>query len=282
MKTCYQNFQTLKFASIAKKPRLFLYIFMVAVVFISAAWTMYDTSRPVVYIIGDSTVKNGGNEGIWGWGNIIPEYFDTVQLKIENHAIGGRSSRTFLTDGRWDVIMAKLKPGDYVLMQFGHNDGGALADSSRARGTIKGIGNESREIFNPIKKKQEVVYTYGWYMRKYITDTKAKGAIPIVCSPVPRNSWKDGKVKRDTASYTMWAIQVAQQEGSFFINLNELVCNQYDKLGEENVKTMFTTKDNTHTSKEGATLNAASVVEGIKTLKDCTLAKYVIDSKKAN
>jgi rhamnogalacturonan acetylesterase len=258
------------------------YFFILAVLLLFAAWKQLDDSKPVVYIIGDSTVQNGGNAGIWGWGNMIPAYFDTLQIAIENRAIGGRSSRTFITDGRWDRILTKLKKGDYVIMQFGHNDGNPLADSSRARGTIKGIGNESREIYNPIKKKQEIVYTYGWYMRKYITETKAKGAIPIVCSPVPRNMWKEGKVIRDSTAYTLWASQVAKQESSLFINLNEIVCDKYDKLGEASVKGMFTSKDRTHTSKQGAQLNAASVVEGIKSLKDCTLSKYILASEKVS
>src|ERR1041384_4593852 len=89
---------------------------------------------PTLFIIGDSTVKNGsgkGDGGLWGWGDWIRPYFDSTKIKIENRAIGGRSSRTFLTEGRWDKVLADLKSGDFVLMQFGHNDGGAL-DSGRA------------------------------------------------------------------------------------------------------------------------------------------------------
>ena len=105
----------------------------------------------------------------------MADYFDTSKISIRNHAIGGRSSRTFITEGRWDKILNELKKGDYVIMQFGHNDGGPLDDTARARGTIRGIGEESKEIYNPITKKQEVVHTYGWYMRKYIRETKERG-----------------------------------------------------------------------------------------------------------
>jgi hypothetical protein len=79
-------------------------------------------------------------------------------------------------------------------MQFGHNDASPLDDTARARGTIKGIGDDSTEIYNPIRKINEVVHSYGWYMRRFVKDTKAKGAIPIVCSLIPRDNWKDGKV----------------------------------------------------------------------------------------
>src|SRR3982751_5108695 len=177
--------------------------------------------KPVFYIIGDSTVRNGSGKGadkLWGWGSFMAEEFDTTRIGVTNKAIGGRSSRTFITEGRWDSILVRLKKGDYVIMQFGHNDGGPLDDTSRARGSIRGIGEESKDIYNPIMKKQETVYTYGYYMRKYIRDTKAKGAIPIVCSPIPRNDWKDGKVIRSTDSYAKWAREVAESEGAIFID----------------------------------------------------------------
>lgn len=118
------------------------------------------STRPTLFIIGDSTVKNS-TKGQKGWGEVIGQYFDTNKIKVENHAIGGRSSRTFLTEGRWDKILAELKPGDFVLMQFGHNDGGALNDTSRARGSLKGTGDATEEIDNLMTKKHEVVHTYG-------------------------------------------------------------------------------------------------------------------------
>jgi hypothetical protein len=108
-------------------------------------------------------------------------------------------------------------------MQFGHNDASPLDDTARARGTIKGIGDDSTEIYNPIRKIKEVVHSYGWYMRRFVKDTKAKGAIPIVCSLIPRDNWKDGKVVRSADSYALWAKQIAEQEGAYFIDLNELI-----------------------------------------------------------
>lgn len=234
--------------------------------------------KPVLYIIGDSTVRNGdgtGSNGQWGWGSFIHNYFDTTRIKVSNQAIGGRSSRTFITEGRWEKILATLKKDDYVIMQFGHNDAGPLADTARARGTIRGIGNDSTEIYNPIRKVQEVVYTYGWYMRKYIREAKAKGAIPIVCSPVPRNIWKDGRVERQPNSYAQWAKQVAEEEGVYFIDLRELISVEYDKLGEEKVKHFFV-GDHTHTGKEGAELSADIVIKAIKKLKPAKLEKYLL------
>jgi lysophospholipase L1-like esterase len=204
----------------------------------------------------------------------MAEEFDTTRIGVSNKAIGGRSSRTFITEGRWDSILVRLKKGDYVIMQFGHNDGGPLDDTSRARGSIRGIGEESKDIYNPIMKKQETVYTYGYYMRKYIRDTKAKGAIPIVCSPIPRNDWKDGKVIRSTDSYAKWAKEVAQQEKAYFIDLNDLVALRYEAMGAESVKPFFP-GDHTHTNMDGAKVNRDIVISELKRINPGKIKKYL-------
>ncbi|WP_198315864.1 rhamnogalacturonan acetylesterase [Chitinophaga tropicalis] len=252
-----------------------LLLTIMAVVFISGT----QQNKPALYLIGDSTVKNGKDKGDneqWGWGHFIGEYFDTSRISIHNKALGGTSSRSFQTRGLWDSVLAKLQPGDYVLIQFGHNDGGPLDDTARARGSIKGVGDESKEIYNPILKKQEVVHTYGWYIAKLIREAKQKGAIPVVCSLVPRNVWKDGKVARGSQDYGLWARQTAEKEGALFIDLNALVADVYDREGEEKVaSTYFGTKDHTHTIEAGARLNAAEVVEGIRSLKTLKLNDYL-------
>lgn len=242
-----------------------------------SSFALLQKEKPVFYIIGDSTVKNGdgtGKQGLWGWGDFIANYFDTTKISVRNHAIGGRSSRTFITEGRWDKVLATLKKGDYVIMQFGHNDGGPLDDTARARGTIKGIGTESKEIYNPIMKKQEVVYTYGYYMRKYIRDAKEKGAIPIVCSPIPRNDWKEGKVSRSKDSYAGWAEQVAKEEGAYFIDLNDLIATKYEAMGADAVKPFFP-GDHTHTDNNGAKLNAQTVIDELKKINPANLNSYM-------
>lgn len=236
--------------------------------------------KPVLYLIGDSTVRNGDGSGRnlqWGWGSFIADHFDISRISIRNHAIGGRSSRTFINEGRWDTIRLLLKKGDFVIMQFGHNDGGPLDDTARARGTIRGIGEETKDIFNPITEREETVHTYGWYMRKYIRETKNKRAIPIVCSPIPRNDWKDGKVTRSTESYAKWAKLVAEEEGAFFIDLNDLVATKYEEMGAENVKPFFPA-DHTHTNIEGAKLNAEIVMQALKRIKPGKLIKYLSGS----
>jgi len=231
-----------------------------------------SANQPTLFIIGDSTVRNG-TKGQMGWGEPIAALFDSAKIRVVNRAIGGRSSRTFLTEGRWEKILEELKSGDFVLMQFGHNDSGPLDDTSRARGSIRGTGEETREIDNPITKKQEVVHSYGWYLRQYVRDAKAKGATPIVCSPVPRNIWKTSRVARASGDYGKWAAEVAASEHAAFLDLNELIARRYETMGEEKVKDLFF-GDHTHTNPEGARLNAEIVVAGLKSLSDCPLSRF--------
>jgi hypothetical protein len=110
-----------------------------------------------------------------------------------------------------------------------------------------------------------VVHTYGWYLRQYIREAKAAGVTPIVCSPVPRKSWQDGKVVRSTATYAGWAREVAAQEKVAFIDLNERVARCYDELGVEKVDALFADA-NTHANRLGAELNAAIVAEALRAL----------------
>lgn len=122
---------------------------------------------PTLFIIGDSTVKNGsgkGAGGLWGWGDFLADHLDRTSIAVDNRALGGRSSRTFITEGRWDAVLAAMQPGDFVLMQFGHNDGGPV-NTGRARASLKGNGEETQEVILEATKKTETVHSYGWYMR---------------------------------------------------------------------------------------------------------------------
>lgn len=252
---------------------------LVFVIFSSVAFSLAWTTvrKPSLFIIGDSTVRNGdgrGNNGLWGWGDCIAPLFDTVKIHIENHARGGRSSRTYITEGLWEQVVSQIKPGDYLIMQFGHNDGGSL-DTGRARASLPGNGGEIKSIIIKASGKPEVVHTYGWYIRKYIADARAKGAEVIVCSPIPRNIWKDGKVARATNDYTQWAREAAHSGGAFFIDLNEISSRHFEEIGQETIKTQYFLKDHTHTTLVGAKLNATSVVEGLRKIHGCSLNKYL-------
>jgi len=225
--------------------------------------------------VGDSTVRNGHGDGAnnqMGWGEPFVDYFDLSKVNVVNRAVGGLSSRTYVTQGYWAETLALIKPGDVVLFQFGHNDSGPADDPARARGTINGVGDETREIDNPITKQHEVVHTFGWYMTQYVKETKAKGATPIICSLVPRKIWKDGKIVRNADTYAGWAREVAEREHIGFVDLNEIAAHKYDALGEAAVEPLFG-DPHTHTSLAGAVINAESVVAGLKALPNDPVAK---------
>lgn len=245
---------------------------------ISARQTLANPKLPTIFVVGDSTANNHANGGL-GWGDPFIFCFDTTKVNVLNRAQAGRSSRTFITQGWWDQVLSEMKRGDVVLIQFGHNDAGAINDTTRARGSVPGIGEETEEIDNLLTNKHEVVHTYGWYLRKMISETRAKGAVPVLLSLTVRNIWKDGRVERGSGKFGQWAAEVARSQNVEFIDLTRIIADRYEQMGQERVQRLFG-PDHTHTSPAGAELNAELVVTGLKTLKHCEPCKHL--SKKAN
>jgi len=242
----------------------------IVVVIISA---FVGQDKPALHTIGDSTVRNSNKE-TWGWGTPVAALFDTTKIHVENNAMAGRSTRTFLSEGRWAEVLKSLKPGDFVTMQFGHNEG-SIPDTTKTgrRGVLRGTGEETRVLTWP-DGHVETVHTYGWYLRKFVRETKASGATAIIVSMIPRNEFRDGKVIRADQDFGKWAAEVAAEEHACFVDLNRIVADKYDLLGPDKVKTFFP-GDHTHTNLAGATLNALSVVEGVRAIKDCPLNQYL-------
>lgn len=233
-------------------------------------------TKPTVFFIGDSTVRNVTTPGLLGWGEPLIDLFDSDKINVVNRALGGRSSRTFITEGLWDKVLSELKPGDFVLMQFGHNDGGSLYQG-RARASLKGIGEETEDVILEATGKPETVHTYGWYIRRYIRDAKAKGATPVVMSLVPRNIWNQGKTRLTGAGseYGKWAEEIAQAEGVLFIDLHNIVSRHYETVGEEKVRTQYFLQDHTHTTPKGAAVTARLLAEAIRRTEGCVLGSYL-------
>lgn len=241
-----------------------------------------QTTRPTLWLIGDSTVRNG-TKGQMGWGDPIKVMFDSTKIEVQNRAIGGRSSRSFRTEGKWDQVLKDAKPGDFVIMQFGHNDSGPLVGDDRERGSNRGEGEDTKDV---TKKNgtTEAVHSYGWYMRQYVKEAKDHGLTPIVCSYVPRCPQPDVKKpgarveapSPDLNTYGLWAKNAAESGGAEFVDLYHLVLDRYvGHTPEEVKKQWFTEADNTHTNPDGAKLNAECVVEGIRKLKDQRLTGYL-------
>jgi lysophospholipase L1-like esterase len=228
---------------------------------------------PTLYVVGDSTANS--NAPLRGWGAEIGAYFDPAKINVANRAIGGRSSRTFIGEGRWDKVLSELKPGDFVLIQFGHNDVGDYKDpKAKGRPSIHGEGEETTEAFKSDLTTMETIHSFGWYMRKYAADAKAKGATPILLSMVPHKDWKDGKILRgEQATFVKWTRNAAQVNGALFIDTNEIIAEGFERLGPEKVAPLFG-DTRTHATPEGAKYNAAAVVVGLKALNPNPLARY--------
>ncbi|MDE1176599.1 MAG: rhamnogalacturonan acetylesterase [Edaphobacter sp.] len=226
-----------------------------------------NPALPNIWIVGDSTAQNKKD---WGWGDHFAHYVDTSRINVVNRARGGRSSRTFIHEGAWDEVLKSVKPGDYVLIQMGHNDGGAL-DGAKPRGTLKGIGDEQQEV-TLLDGTHEVVHTFGWYVRKYIDDARAKGAHPMLLSLTIRNIWTDGHIERDMG-YDGFIHQVAEQEKVPYVDMSDVEADRLEKMGPEKTAAFFP-GDHTHTAPDGAEMVASCVAEALKE-QHTDLAQYV-------
>lgn len=230
--------------------------------------------RPVLFTVGDSTMENKDSDpdDMWGWGSVLETVFDTTRITTVNAGKAGRSARTFLDEGRWEKVYNAIRPGDFVAIQFGHNDFGQITKRPY-RAELAGIGDESMTFFMPNLHEYKVVYTYGWYLRKFVDEVLEKGGIPILLSVTPRNIWKDGKIERRNDTYVQWVKEVASQMGCAFVDVHNLSADFFDSIGQEQTAAYYK-KDHTHTSRSGAERNAASFAEGLKAISH-PLADYL-------
>jgi lysophospholipase L1-like esterase len=250
----------------------------------------------VVFITGDSTVKNKDKDedDMWGWGSVANTVFDETKIDIVNAAMAGRSCRTYLNEGRWEKVYNSLKPGDFVLIQFGHNDISPI-DKPKYRGAIA-TADDTCHVYrmqaakedltkqnvidqklksNTLVGSYEVVFSFGWYLKKFIQDVREKGATPILVSLTPRNEWPEGKIERRNDSYGVWYRQVVKDTGVEFVDLHNLAADFYDKkCGSKEKANKYFKKDHTHTSLLGAKTNARCVAQGLKA-NNSPLAKYL-------
>lgn len=232
-----------------------------------------------IYLAGDSTVADYTLEAdfktkrypVTGWGQVFQQFVsgsNLAQLKniikadsalVDDRAKGGRSTRTFFEEGRWREIYESLKKDDIVMIQFGHND--AAADKPERYVNIPG---------------------YKEYLKLYVNQARAKGALPILLTPVARNyPWKDGKLSNVHGDYPQAVKDVAKELNVLMIDLNQLSMDAFAQKGQEYVSAIYFMnlpagkyvaypegqKDNTHFQPEGATEVARLIFEAMKGLK---------------
>ena len=226
---------------------------LMAMSFVSA-----DNKKVTVYLIGDSTmsVKEEKAYPETGWGMPFAHFFD-ASVTIDNRAKNGRSTKSFLSENLWQPVATQLKPGDYVLMQFGHND----------------AAKDKPERYTPPEE-------YKMNLKKFISEARSKKAIPVVLSAVTRRKFgKEGKVEETHPIYAALAKAVAEEEKAAFIDLNERSKTLLEQFGEEHSKWLYLQlepgknpnypegiNDNTHFSEMGAREVAQIVLQELKTL----------------
>ena len=221
-----------------KQVRL-LAVLMVLVLLCTSAINQKTTT---IFVIGDSTaakkdLSKGSPER--GWGMALQCYFDEAFIRVDNHAVNGRSSKSFIGEGRWKQVLDKLQPGDYVVIQFGHND----EKPGETRHTDPGS-------------------TFDYTLAKYVRETREKGGIPILMNPVVRRNFakkqvssvgddeslrnttfKDGANVQEGDSlvdthglYAVAPRDVAQRMNCLFVDANKITHDLEQSLGVEKSK----------------------------------------------
>ncbi len=205
-----------------------------------------------VYIAGDSTVTDQRNEPWSGWGQELPRFF-APGVAVANHAESGRALFSFLWEKRLDKIMSTIKPGDYLFIQFGHND-----------------QKDKREGAGPFT-------TYTQELQEYIAQVRDKDAFPVLVTPMERRRWKGGKPQETLTDYAEAMRQVGKEQNVPVIDLHAMSLKFYAAMGQEGSTSAFVhypantfpdqdkeLKDDTHHNAYGAYELARCVVEGIK------------------
>jgi rhamnogalacturonan acetylesterase len=235
---------------------------LLLLVMMAGGWAR--AAAPAIYLVGDSTVRTT-QEGKAGWGDALMPWLSPNPPRVENQARGGASSRSFQEGGWWKKTLDALRPGDLVLIQFGHNDQGSPKDG---KASLPGIGDEAARLKTK-KGKEFTVRTYGHYLGAMVAEAKAKGAIPVIVTPVPRNLWDGEKIDPRRQPHVAWAKELAAQTGTPLIDLHALVCQEYEKAGRIRVsKHYFQRGDESHTTREGASVSAKLVATALREHSD--------------
>ncbi|MFC6335105.1 rhamnogalacturonan acetylesterase [Paenibacillus septentrionalis] len=237
--------------------------------FLAPSTQAQSTNKPTVYLAGDSTMQTFDES--WkpeaGWGQMIDLFF-TKDVRFANHAIGGRSSKTFITEGRLDQILHEIRQGDYMLIQFGHNDA-----------TIS------------VPARYTTIPEYKDYLKQYVNGARQHGAEPILVTPVGRRIFDEetGAFKLSFPEYVQGMKEIAVELNVKLVDLNARSTAYYNEMGVEGTKAIFLhtapgaytafpngSADDTHFQEYGARQIARLVALEVKQLK-LPLSKFVID-----
>ena len=231
-------------------------------------------NNPVIFLVGNSTMRTGtrgnGENGQWGWGYAEHKYYNADKVTVENHALGGTSPRTFYKNPTlWKRTLSGVRKGDFVFLELGHNDNGPI-DTIRARSSYRpegklSISPDSTIIFNKMTQRQDTVYTFGGYIRRFVNETRAQGGIPVLFTLTPRNAReKDSdRIQRKLTDFTPAIFALGNEMKVPVVDLNDISATKLEKFSKWKVDYHFYL-DKIHTSAYGARLNAESAAQGIE------------------
>ncbi|CAM5215210.1 rhamnogalacturonan acetylesterase [Alishewanella longhuensis] len=233
----------------------------------NAAHASADLPKAKLHLVGDSTMSDKPELAYpeRGWGQLLPE-FTLPQLTIVNHAANGRSTRRFISEGRWQLLVSDVRAGDYVLIQFGHND-------QKHDDPVRFAAAEG---------------DYQVFLRRFIQELKDRQAIPMLASSICRRNFSaEGSLKRDLADYATAAAKVAAAEQVAFFDLQQQSCDFIERQGPAGSQPYFIQVpadlyakfpegkiDNTHLTLQGASKIAQLFVRELK-VQQHPLAAYV-------
>jgi len=216
-----------------------------------AAIEITPANVPTIYLLGDSTVCDQPREPYNSWGQMLTRFF-APGVAIANHAESGESLRSSLAARRLDKVLSSIQPGDYLFIQYGHND-------EKEKG--EGVG---------------AFTTYKSDLKKFVAEARARKAIPVLITPVQRRSFdKDQKITNSHGDYPEAVRQVAKEDRVPLIDLNVMSKTLYEAWGDELSKRAFAPNDNTHHNNYGSYELARCIGEGIRANK-LGIAKYLV------
>lgn len=222
-------------------------------------------NKITVFTIGDSTMANKKAEVFPenGWGMALPQFFDE-QVIVKNRAMNGRSSKSFITEGRWKAVLDSLHKGDYVFIQFGHND----------------------EKFKDTTRYTMPFTTFAANLKRFVRETRSKGAYPILFTPIVRRKFVNGFLTDTHGEYPAAAREVAAQWNVPLIDLQYLTAGAVTAMGDDASKAIYLwtpptgkfpngRQDDTHLKVEGARLVAKLAAQQLILLGN-SLARHVV------
>ncbi|CAE6449025.1 unnamed protein product [Rhizoctonia solani] len=233
-----------------------------------AAMAAAVLAAPSLYLVGDSTMaSHSASEGIQGWGVKIPAYLESIT--VVNKAVSGRSARSYWREGKWAAVQASLVSGDYVVIEFGHNDGGSPSTSDRASVVGEGTNTETVTLSDGTV---ETVYTWPTYVSWMIDGAKSKGATVVISSQTPNNPYENSDtIVNSPPRFVGYAKNIATSKGVPYVDHFAASISLYTKLGKTVTESYFP-QDHTHTNDAGADQVAWAFLSGLK----CSAAAGVL------